>query len=68
MTPAADRRRARELVRLEEIAERTRPRASYQERAQDRLRNPITVRLSIVPSELNGENSRAELLNVREES
>ena len=45
---AADRRCDRELVGLEAIAERTRPRASHEETAQDRLQNPITVHLSIV--------------------
>jgi hypothetical protein len=56
-------------VRLKPIADRTRPRATDEERAQDRLQNPITVRLyRSCLAESNGENSRAKGQNVREES
>jgi hypothetical protein len=46
MTPAADRRCDRKLMRLEGIAE-TAP-APYEEKAQDRMRNPITVHRSSI--------------------
>ena len=67
VTQAADRRCARELVCLEVIAERTRPRASYEgARTSSGIRSLFVDRLCL--AELNGENSRAEVQNVRGES
>lgn len=41
---------------------------SHEEKAQDRLRNPIAVRLSIVPCRIEWRELAAEVQNVREES
>jgi hypothetical protein len=68
MTPAAAPRRDRELVRLQTMAGRTRPRASHDSKARAHLQYPTTVRLSLVPCRLSGKNSHAEDQNAGEES